>query len=89
MNLLGGDTAAQKAKALSYLTRESFKRRQIDELWKARRATSPESLGKVLRSEPVLVAVRRELWRETHHRLEPVELLKLLDETILRPECLG
>ena len=53
VNLLGEGTVAQKAKVLFYLTRESFKKRQIDELWKARRATSPESLGKVLWSEPL------------------------------------
>jgi len=88
-NLLGEGTGAQKAKVLFYLTRESFKKRQIDELWKARRATSPESLGKVLRSESVLGSIRKELWRETGHRLESEELLKLLDDTVLRPECLG
>ena len=70
VNLLGDGTVAQKARALAYFTRESFKRRQIDELWKARRGTSPESLCKVLRSESVLGAIRRELWRETGHRLE-------------------
>jgi hypothetical protein len=89
VNLLGDGTVAQKANPLSYLTRESFKRRQIDELWKARRATSPGSLGKVLRSESVLGAIRKELWRETGHRLESEEVLKFLDETVLRPECLG
>lgn len=89
VNLLGDGTPAQKAKALSYLARESFKRHQIDELWKARQATSAQSLGKVLRSEAVVGAIRKELWRQTGHRLEQAELLSLLDETVLRPECLG
>lgn len=89
VNLLGDGTVAQKAKVLFYLTRESFKKRQIDELWKARRATSPESLGRILRSESVQTAIRRELWRQTRQRLEPEELLGLLEETVLRPECLG
>lgn len=89
VNLLGDGTVAQKAKVLFYLTRESFKKRQIDELWKARRATSPESLGRILRSESVQTAIRRELWRQTRQRLEPDELLGLLEETVLRPECLG
>ena len=40
VNLLGPETTAEKAKMLFYLTRESLKKRQIDELWKARRATS-------------------------------------------------
>ena len=89
VNLLGDGTPAQKAKALCYLTRESFKRRQIDELWRARKATSPESLGNVLRSEAVVAAVRRELWKQTGHRLEPGDVLALLQDTVLRPECLG
>jgi predicted type IV restriction endonuclease len=88
VNLLGTETASQKAKVLFYLTRESFKKRQIDELWKARRASSPESLAKILRSESVLEEIRRELWRQTHQRLESEELLRLLEETVLRPECL-
>jgi hypothetical protein len=89
VNLLDDSAPASKAKMLFYLTRESFKKRQIDELWQARRATSPDSLGKVLRSESVVGAIRKELWRQTGHRLESEELLKLLDETVLRPECLG
>ena len=89
VSLLGDETVAQKAKVLFYLTRESFKKRQIDELWMARRATSPESLGNILRSESVQTAIRRELWRQTRQRLEPEEMLRLLEDTVLRPECLG
>ena len=89
VNLLGDGTPAQKTKALTYLSRESFKRRQIDDLWQARKATSPESLGKVLRSEAVVGAIRKELWRQTGHRLEPNEVLALLQDTVLRPECLA
>ena len=63
VDLLGDGTAAQKTNQLFYLTRESLKRRQIDELWKARRATSPACLAEVLLSEPVLAAVRKELKR--------------------------
>jgi hypothetical protein len=51
-----------------HLTRESLKKRQIDESWKARRATSPTSLAQVLTSDPVAEAIRRELWRQTGHR---------------------
>jgi hypothetical protein len=50
------------------LSRESLKKRQIDELWKARRATSPASLAQVLVSDPVAEAIRKELWRQTGHR---------------------
>jgi hypothetical protein len=89
VNLLGDGQVASKARTLFYLTRESFNKRQIDELWKARRATSPESLGSVLRSKAVVEALRMELRRQTGHRLEAEELVKLLNETVLRPECLG
>src|SRR5882724_4460022 len=43
VDLLGEETLQQKANKLYYLTRESMKRRQMDSLWKAKRATSPGS----------------------------------------------
>jgi hypothetical protein len=60
---------------------------QMDELWRARRATSPASLGKVLRSENVVNAKRKELWRGTGHRIDGDEVRKQLEDTILKPEC--
>jgi hypothetical protein len=50
VNLVGDATTAQKAEQLFYLSRESLKRRQIDDVWKAKRATSPKSLASVLAS---------------------------------------
>jgi predicted type IV restriction endonuclease len=47
-----------------HLTRESLKKRQIDEVWKARRAISPTSLAQVLTSDPVAEAIRWALWRQ-------------------------
>lgn len=89
VDLLGESTQAQKANQLFYLTSESLKRRQIDDLWKAKRATSPQSLAKVLTSEPVLTAIRKELRRETEHRVDEAEIADLLRHTVLRPECFG
>lgn len=89
VDLLGEDTLAQKVNQLFYLTRESLKRRQIDELWRAKRATSPQSLATVLTSEPVLTAIRKELRRETGHRVDEAEIANLLRDTVLRPECFG
>lgn len=88
VNLLGDGTAATKADLLYYLSRESFKRKQIDELWRERRAKSPKSLATALISPPVVEALRRELRKQTGHRVEPGELEKLLRETVLRAECL-
>jgi hypothetical protein len=89
VDLLGEDTLAQKVNQLFYLTRESLKRRQIDELWRVKRATSPQSLATVLTSGAVLTAIRKELRRETGHRVDEAEISDLLRETVLRPECFG
>jgi hypothetical protein len=88
-NLLSEEPVAQKANQLFYLTQESFKRRQVDELWKAKRATSPKSLADVLTSETVADAIRKELRRRTGQNVEVNEIVRLLTETVVRPECLG
>src|SRR5688572_8437299 len=54
VNLLSEETVAQKANQLFYLTRESLRRRQIDDLWKAKAATAPKPMAQVILSEPVL-----------------------------------
>lgn len=89
VNLFGEDTLAQKANQLYYLTRESLKRRQIDSLWQAKRATSPKSLARVLCSENVVTAIRRELKQTTKQSVTDAEIIRLLNETVLRAECLG
>jgi len=88
VNLLSDGTVPQKANSLFPLTLESLKRRQIDELWKAKRATSPKSLAKVLCTEPVLEIVKRELRRATGHIVDTAELGRLLKETVIRSDCL-
>jgi predicted type IV restriction endonuclease len=89
VNLVGEESLGQKAGQLFYLSRESLKRRQIDELWKARRATSPKSLARVLGSDAVTEAIRKELKRTTSQKVEAAEIKRLLAETVIRPECLG
>ena len=88
VNLVGDETLGQKAAQLFFLSRESLKRRQIDELWRARRATSPKSLARVLLTPTVTDAIRRELRRSTGQKVEGEDLARLLRETVLRPECL-
>src|SRR5829696_4726281 len=68
VNLVGDETVARKAEQLFYLSRESLKRHLLDEVWKARRATSPKSLASVIVSAPVVEAVRKELRRGTGQR---------------------
>lgn len=87
VDLLSPQTVAEKANSLFYLTRESLKRRQIDELWKAKAATSPKSMGKVLTSPEVLTVVRRSLRKTTGQNIEESEIKSVLREKVLRPEC--
>jgi hypothetical protein len=88
VDLLGDEPPGHKVGQLFYLTRESLKKRQIDELWKAKRATSPSSLAQVLVSDPVAEAIRKELWRQTGHRVDTAEITRLLTDTVLRPSGL-
>lgn len=87
VDLLGTATGPHKVNMLFYLTRESLRRRQIDEIWKARRATAPASLAEVLVSDTVVDAVRKELRRRTGQNMESAELSRLLKSTVIRPEC--
>lgn len=88
VNLLTEEPIGRKSDQLFYLTRESFKRRQIDEQWKARRATSPRSLAANLLSETVTEALRKQLRRETGQNVPTDEIAKLLRETVIKPDCL-
>ena len=87
VDLLGLGTPTEKAEKLFYLTRESLKRRQIDDLWRVSRATAPASLAEVLVSEPVIAAVRKELRRKTGHKTDDAEISRLLRETVIKGEC--
>lgn len=88
IDLLGDATPAQKQNELFYLTRDAFKKHLIDDLWKAKRATSPVSLARIVCSENVATAIRKELRRETGHNVDEVEIVKLLRDTVIRPEAL-
>jgi hypothetical protein len=88
VDLLDDGTAAQKANQLFYLTRASLKRRQIDELWLQKRASSPGSLASILSRPAVTDAIRKELRRQTKQNVDPDEIARLLKETVIRPECL-
>lgn len=89
VNLLGEESAAEKVNKLFYITRESLKRRQIDELWKAKAATSPKSLGSVILSDPLVKAIKSELRKRTGQRIEDADVTRALKESVLRPECLN
>jgi hypothetical protein len=88
VNLVGEESLGKKAEQLFYLTRESLKRHQLDDVWKAKRATSPKSLATVLSSPAVAEAIRKELRRATKQKVDAEEITRLLRETVIQPECL-
>jgi predicted type IV restriction endonuclease len=87
VDLLGDVTLAVKTDALFYLSKEAFKRRLIDDLWKARAATSPKALGQVVLSEVVLEAIRKEVRRQTSHNADAKDIARILREEVLRPDA--
>jgi predicted type IV restriction endonuclease len=87
VNLLGDATLGQKVNELFYITRESFKRRQIDELWQAKKATSPPSLAQALLSPSVLEALRKEVRRTSGHMVTTDELAGFLRSSVIHPDC--
>jgi hypothetical protein len=64
-DLLGDGGPTQKADVLFYLSKEAFKRRVIDELWRVNAATSAKSLGLVITSDSVIDQIRNESRRQT------------------------
>jgi predicted type IV restriction endonuclease len=86
IDLLADEPVPAKIDAFFYLTRESFRRRQLDELWQAKRATSPASLAAVILTEPCLDAIRRELRRQTGQNVDLGDLAQHLRAGVLQPE---
>jgi hypothetical protein len=88
VNLVEEGSRGQRVEGLFYLSREALRKRQINELWERTRATSPKTLARILVAAPVAEAIRKELRRQTGQRVEPNEVVKLLRDTIIRPEAL-
>jgi hypothetical protein len=86
-DLLGPDQPARKADRLFPITREGMKHGVIDEVWRAKRATAPRAIAKVLTSPAVVTAVRKELRRQTDYSATDEEVLGLVRATV-SPECL-
>jgi hypothetical protein len=89
VDLLGVGGPVAKGDAMFYLSKEAFKRRLVDELWKARAATSPKSLAGVICSDAVIDAVRKELRRQTGHSAESKELKRIVRDEVIRPDALA
>ncbi|WP_182881426.1 hypothetical protein [Microbispora sp. H10949] len=64
--------------------------RQVqDDLWKARAATAPKSLVRVLLTPVILDAVRKELRRQTGHNADEKEIERILQAEVLRSDLLA
>jgi predicted type IV restriction endonuclease len=87
VDILGDETPQKKADKLYYITKESLKKRQIDEVWKTKRATSPKALAQAIISPPVISAVQLALKKQSGHKIESDEIVRLLKGTVLRSEC--
>jgi len=87
VDLVGPETPAKKADRLYAITRDGMRHKVIDEVWKAKRATSPKAIARALTSEAVVTAVRKELRRETDYSATDEEILGLVKATI-RADCL-
>ena len=86
VDLLSDSTAVQKSDDLFYLSKEAIKRRLMDELWRAKAATSPKSLASIMLSDPMIEALRKELRRQTGYNGDPSELKKTVREEVIQPE---
>jgi len=88
VDLLGDGGPTQKADILFPLSKEGFKHRAIDELWRVKAATSAKSIGTAIISDTVIEQIRKELRRQTGHNMDPAELKDLIKSTVLRPDAL-
>ncbi len=86
VDLLGPEPPAKKVDRLFAITREGIKHKVIDEVWKAKCATSPKAIARVLTSEAVVTAVRKQLRRQTDYSATDAEVVGLIKAT-MRPEC--
>jgi hypothetical protein len=88
VDLLGEGGPTQKADILFPLSKEGFKHRVIDELWRVKAATSAKSIGTAITSGTVIEQIRKELRRQTGHNVDPAELRDLIKSSVLRPDAL-
>lgn len=87
IDLLSEDSIAKKADAMFYISRDAFKRHQIDEMWKRAAATSPKSLAKILLSDKIVSEVTKELRRQTGHKADTAKIEEILKSDVIRPEA--
>lgn len=88
IDLLSDESVAKKADGMFYLSRDAFKRKAVDELWKQRAATSAKAVTRILVSDKIVEEVRKELRRQTGFNADAKQISETLRAEILRPEVL-
>jgi predicted type IV restriction endonuclease len=86
IDLLSAETTAKKGDALFYLSRDSFKKKVVDQLWKQRAATSAKAITKVITSAKMVEELRKELRRQSGFNVDAKQIQDTLRDEILRPE---
>lgn len=88
VDLLSDELVVKKADAKFYLSRDAFKRHQVDNLWEARAATSAKAVTKALLTDKVVEEVRGELRRQTGYLADRERIAQVLREEIVHPDGL-
>ena len=88
IDLLGPQTNNHKADQFFWLSKESLKRKQIEDVWKQSAATSPKALLELMLSEPVLEAARKELRKRAGYNLEVSDIARMVRSSIVRTDVL-
>lgn len=88
VDLLSDDSLSTKAEGLFHLTKEAIKHKRLEELWRAKAASSPKSLAAVLLSDAVLEATRKELRRRTSYNCDVAVIKRAIEDEMLRPDLL-
>lgn len=86
VDLLSDGSLATKTEQRFHLSKEVLKRHLLEDLWRAKSATSARSLATVLGSEVVLEAIRKELRRRTSYNCETARIKRVLVDEVFRPE---
>lgn len=86
VDLLSGEPVASMAASLFFISREAFKRHQIDDLWRAQAATSPRTIARIISSQKIVEEIRKELRRQTGHIAEASRIQQVLSTEVLRSE---
>lgn len=88
VDLLGEEPPAKKVEKLFHLHRSALKRTTIDEHWRQQAATAPATLSRVLLSDSVLDAIRKEVRRQSGYNATVEDLGRTLRSGVIRPDLL-